>query len=49
VKVIMAPGLWLQSMTTREPDDGQIEVGIAALKLVLEAERAEEEPAEAAT
>jgi uncharacterized protein YqhQ len=49
MKVIMAPGLWLQSMTTREPDDGQIEVGIASLKLVLEAEQAEEEPAEAAT
>ncbi len=49
VKVIIAPGLWLQSMTTREPDDGQLEVGIAALKLVLEAEQAEEAPAEAAT
>jgi uncharacterized protein YqhQ len=47
VKVIVAPGLWLQSMTTREPDDGQIEVGIAALKLVLEAEQEEEAPAEA--
>jgi uncharacterized protein YqhQ len=47
VKVIIAPGLWLQAMTTREPDDGQIEVGIAALKLVLEAEQAEEAPAEA--
>ena len=49
VKVIIAPGLWLQSMTTREPDDGQIEVGIAALKLVLDAEQAEEAPAEATT
>jgi uncharacterized protein YqhQ len=49
VKVIIAPGLWLQSMTTREPDDGQLEVGIAALKLVLEAEQAEEAPAEAVT
>ena len=49
VKVIIAPGLWLQSMTTREPDDGQIEVAIAALNLVLEAEQAEEVPAEAAT
>ena len=49
VKVLIAPGLWLQSMTTREPDDGQIEVAIAALNLVLEAEQAEEAPAEAAT
>jgi len=49
VKVLIAPGLWLQSMTTREPDDGQIEVAIAALNLVLEAEQAEEAPTEAAT
>ena len=49
VKVIIAPGLWLQSMTTREPDDGQIEVAIAALSRVIEAEQAEETPAEAAT
>jgi uncharacterized protein YqhQ len=49
VKVIIAPGLWLQSMTTREPDDGQIEVGIEALKLVLEAEQAEEAHTEAIT
>ena len=49
VKVLIAPGLWLQSMTTREPDDGQIEVAIAALNLVLEAEQAEEAPAEAVT
>jgi uncharacterized protein YqhQ len=49
VKVIIAPGLWLQSMTTREPDDGQIEVAIAALNLVLEAEQVEEAPAEVVT
>ncbi|MGN1100769.1 MAG: DUF1385 domain-containing protein [Huintestinicola sp.] len=27
-----APGLWLQHITTCEPDDPQIEVAIAALK-----------------
>jgi hypothetical protein len=48
VKVLITPGLWLQSMTTREPDDGQIEVAIAALDRVLDAERAEEAPAEVA-
>ncbi len=32
VRGIMAPGLWLQSMTTSEPDDRQLEVAIAALK-----------------
>ena len=35
------PGLYLQKLTTREPDDSQIEVAIAALKAVLP----EEEPA----
>ncbi len=35
VRAIMAPGLWLQSLTTREPDDSQIEVAVAALKEVL--------------
>lgn len=31
-RVISAPGLWLQRITTKEPDDGMIEVAIAALK-----------------
>lgn len=38
MKVILAPGLWLQSMTTREPDDGQLEVAIAAMKGAVEAD-----------
>lgn len=33
---MIAPGLWLQRLTTREPDDDQIKVAIAALSLVLE-------------
>ncbi|MGI5999237.1 MAG: DUF1385 domain-containing protein [Lutispora sp.] len=32
---VSAPGLWLQKITTREPDDSQIEVAITALKNVL--------------
>jgi uncharacterized protein YqhQ len=32
---ISAPGMWLQKITTREPDDKQIEVAIEALKNVL--------------
>ena len=28
----IAPGLWLQRMTTRRPDDGQLEVAMAALR-----------------
>jgi uncharacterized protein YqhQ len=36
VKILIAPGLWLQRITTREPSDKQLEVGIKALKAVLE-------------
>jgi len=35
-RVLMAPALWLQYLTTREPDLGQIEVALAALDLALE-------------
>lgn len=42
VKVILWPGLQMQYLTTREPDDGQIECAIAAMRLVLECERVEE-------
>jgi len=35
MKTIIAPGLWLQRLTTREPDDAQIEVAIRALEAVL--------------
>jgi uncharacterized protein YqhQ len=38
VRWVLAPGLWLQSLTTREPDDRQLEVAIAALKKVVEME-----------
>lgn len=36
VKAVMLPGLWLQGMTTREPDDDQIEVALVALKKAIE-------------
>lgn len=42
VKVILWPGMQMQYLTTREPDDGQIECAIAAMKLVLEREQLEE-------
>ncbi len=32
---LSAPGMWLQYLTTNEPDDSMIEVGIEALTLVL--------------
>lgn len=38
VKIISAPGLCLQKLTTAEPDDSQIECAIAAMKGVLEDE-----------
>lgn len=31
--LLMAPALWLQYLTTREPDQGQIEIAISALNL----------------
>ena len=34
------PGLWLQRVTTREPDDTQLETSIAALEAAMEIERA---------
>lgn len=34
-KIISKPGMWLQYITTREPDDSQLEVAIASLKAVL--------------
>jgi uncharacterized protein YqhQ len=36
---IYRPNLWLQSFTTRDPDDGQIEVAIRALETALADER----------
>jgi uncharacterized protein YqhQ len=36
---VMTPGLWLQRLTTNEPDDAQLEVSCAAMRAVLEAEK----------
>lgn len=35
VMLLNKPGMWLQRLTTREPDDSQIEVAIASLKAVI--------------
>lgn len=35
-QMAITPGLWLQKLTTREPDDSQVEVAISALSAVLE-------------
>ena len=37
-KILSAPGLWMQRMTTKEPDDAQIEIAIAAVKYTLKDE-----------
>jgi uncharacterized protein YqhQ len=34
-KLLIAPGLWLQRITTREPDESQIEVAVVALRCAL--------------
>ncbi len=35
MQLVSKPGMWLQKITTREPDDSQLEVAIASLKAVL--------------
>lgn len=37
-RILMAPGGWLQTITTQKPDDDQIEVAVAALRATVEAE-----------
>ena len=37
-KILAAPGLWLQRLTTREPDDAQIEVAIRAMETAVAAD-----------
>ncbi|KAA3602799.1 MAG: DUF1385 domain-containing protein [Calditrichaeota bacterium] len=38
VKVLIQPGLWLQKITTNEPDEDQLEVAIVALRSSLDEE-----------
>ena len=44
VRVAITPGLLLQKLTTRQPNDDQIEVAIASLKAVVPPEDLAEEP-----
>ena len=39
MKAITYPGLMMQKLTTKEPDEKQIEVALASLKIVLRLER----------
>lgn len=45
VHLLTAPGLALQALTTRQPEDDQLEVAAAALELVLELEPDHVDPA----
>jgi uncharacterized protein YqhQ len=47
VRALMWPGLMLQNLTTREPDDAQLQVAIDALEAVLAVESPEQAAAEA--
>ena len=36
IRIISAPGMWIQRMTTKEPDDSMIEVAIVAVEAVFD-------------
>jgi len=42
VRALLTPGLALQAMTTRQPDDSQLEVAISALRGAVEADKVPE-------
>jgi uncharacterized protein YqhQ len=44
-KFMTKPGVWLQNLTTKEPDDQQLEVALEALKESLKLEPQQSEPA----
>jgi uncharacterized protein YqhQ len=42
VRALVVPGLWLQELTTAEPDDNMVEVAVTALNRVIELDNAAE-------
>ena len=36
INLLSKPGMWMQGLTTKEPDDGMIEVGIASVEAVFD-------------
>lgn len=38
LKAVITPGLWLQKLTTREPDEKQLDVALSAIKATLDGE-----------
>ncbi len=49
VKILIAPGLWLQRLTTKEPDDKMLEVAITSINEALENKKQVTENIEYAT
>ncbi|MFC2108718.1 DUF1385 domain-containing protein [Candidatus Bipolaricaulota bacterium] len=49
LRALAQPGLWLQKLTTSEPDDDMIEVAIASMKQVLDPEQSVDRPSAPAT
>ena len=43
VRAMSAPGLWMQALTTKEPDDKMIEVGIQSVEAVFDWKKYQEE------
>ena len=43
VQILSKPGLWLQNLTAREPDDAMIEVGIASVEAVFDWKKFQDE------
>jgi uncharacterized protein YqhQ len=42
-RLVVTPGLWLQRITTKEPDDSQLEVAVVALRAALGIDQPEQE------
>ena len=43
VKIVSAPGLWVQILTTKKPDDKQLEVAIVSLRVAMGIDPVEDE------
>lgn len=43
INILSVPGLWMQKLTTKEPDDEMIEVGIASVEAVFDWKKWQEE------
>jgi len=46
VKILSAPGLWTQWLTTKKPDDKQLEIAVVSLRTALKIDSVETENAE---